>query len=376
MRLFSHFGLLLLVSSLLVLSCNREKKPLVIPSTYDGSSFESNTSNQNYLINQLIALTDEAKKGRTATNTLSRNTMESLFTSGNPSLSGEITTYYKGRMEGTNGFFDELAKASGKSWTPQAPNGISEGGVFSGYLFDENGLEMEQLIEKGQFNATLYNHAIKLMSGLITASTVDQLLSIYGAKPGFVNSGSNNAPVDVRDRMMANYGSRRDKNDGNGLYSQMKKAFITLQAAVKAGEDYVEERDKAVKDIQVIWEKINAGTVVNYCHSAISILSGTNPSDAQKASALHALGEGIGFISGLKSINPTYRKITDAQIDEILTQFNVPESAKATVYKFATDPVNELPKIQQALTILQSIYGFSSQEMDDFKSNWVSIQNR
>jgi hypothetical protein len=371
------FSTLLLAGS--IISCDKdekEKAKLEIPSAYDGTNFNANTTTQDALIKQLTALTDEAKRGRSSSNTVEKSDLDNLFTTGTPSLSTEITSYFKGKLEGTNGWFDELAKASGKTWTPKAPADGDQGGTYGGYLFDENGLEMEQLVEKGQFNATLYNHAVKLMQGEITLETADQLVAIFGAKPGFANSGSNNVAADSRDRAMANYGARRDKNDGKGMYSRIKTAFITLQAAIKAGDEYQDEQNKALKDIQLLWEKINAATVINYCHSPISSLSGTNPTEAQIGGALHAICEGIGFIHGLKTINQSYRKITDAQIDEILVLFNAPATGTATVYKFASDPVTELPKLQQAMDKLKAIYGFSTQEIEDFKSNWVSSQNR
>jgi hypothetical protein len=368
-----------LLAMILATSCqkeNDEKKPLEIPSSYDGSAFAANTTTQQALIVQLTALTDEAKKGRNASNTVTRSTLEQLFDTGTPSLSAEITPYFKGNLQGDNGWFDRLAKASGKTWTPETPGNDATGGVYGGYLFDAYGVELEQLVEKGQFNATLYNHAVKLMSTHITIETVDQLVAIFGAKPAFANSGSNNAAAENRDRAMANYGARRDKNDGNGMYSQIKKSFITLQAAVKAGAEYHSERDKALKEIQLLWEKINAATIINYCHAPISALSGTNPTESQIGGALHAIGEGIGFIQGFKTINPSYRKITDAQIDEILVLFNAPSAGTASTYKFATDAANELPKLQQVISKLQQIYGFSSQEIEDFKSNWVNVQQR
>lgn len=358
-------------------SCKKNnKEELTIPENYDGQSFAANSTIQSALVSQLIQLSDAMKAGRTAGTVVTKQSLDDLFMTGSPSLATEITDYFKDKLQGTGGWFDELAKASGATWTPQAPDGTSEGGVYGGYLFDENGVEPEQLVEKGQFGATLYNHAVKLMSGTITSATVDQLLAIYGAKPQFANSGSNNVAANIRDVAMANYAARRDKNDGTGLYSQMKKEFIKLQVYVKAGSDYNTERDQALKNIQSIWEKINAATVINYCHSPIATLSGTNPTDAQIGGALHAIGEGIGFIQGFKTINPNYRKITDAQIDAILELFNAPANGVATTYRFATSPATELPKLQQAISSLQSIYGFSNQEIEDFKYNWVAVQGR
>jgi hypothetical protein len=372
---------LLLAIALLTLSCKKEetRPALQIPTTYDGTGFLNNSTTARGLVNQLIALTDEAKKGRIEGTVVERSALENLFTTGNPSLAATATAYYKGRLEGANGWFADLAAASGGTYTPGAPTG--QGGVFgtgaSAYLFDENGLEIEQLVEKGQFAATLYNHLIAIISsGNIDAAKVDQLLAVYGATPAFANSGSNNVAAENRDRAMANYAARRDKNDGQGLYSQTKFQFLKLQAAVKAGEAYNTERDEAIAEIKLLWEKINAATIINYCHSTIAGLSQTSPTENQQASALHAYAEAVGFIHGFRTIPQNHKRISDAQIDAILVLLNAPYNATPTSYKFVTDAVNELPKLTQIINQLKGIYGFTDQEIEDFKSNWVNIQGR
>ncbi len=356
---------------------NDERPNLAIPANYEVTNYTSNATIQIALVNQLIALTDEAKRGRAGTS-VTKTALDNLFTASNPSLEAEATTYYKGKLQGTNGWFDELAKASEGTYTPGTPTG--EGGVYgsesSAYLFDENGLEYEQLIEKGQFGATHYNHAISLISESMTEATADQLLAIFGATPSFPNSGSGNIAVNIRDKAMANYAARRDKNDGNGFYSQIKAQFIKLQAALKAGTEYNQERDEAIAEIKLLWEKVNFATVINYCHTVTSTLSETNLTDNQKAAALHAYGECVGFTHGWRTISQDHKKITDTEIDEILTLFNAPQNATPTSYKFVTDAVNELPKLTQVINKLKAIYGFSTQEVEDFKNNWVSVQNR
>lgn len=367
--------------TLLVLASCKKKENLlpnlVIPSEYDGTNFTINTSVQSSVLNQLAELTREAQKGRNPSITVSRTALEDLFNAGNPSLASIITSYYKSRLVGTGGWFDELAKASGQgTYTPGTPTG--QGGVLGGYLFDENGLEIEQLIEKGQFGATLYKHALDLIdAGNFDEAFVDKLLAIYGAKPNFANSGSNNVPTNQRDRFAANYAARRsDINDNNSLYVKLKRQFIKLQAAVRAGSAYNQERDEAIAEIKLLWEKVIAATAINYCHSVIATLSQTNPTDAQKGSALHALGEAIGFIHGFRTIPQNHKKITDTQIDEILTLFNAPHNATPTCYLFVTDAINQLPKLQQAIAKLQNIYGFTSAEIESFKNNWVALQGR
>jgi len=355
-------------------SCTKdEKAPLNIPAAYDGTSFAANTGTENAVRGQLEALVTEVKKGRTAGTVLDLSVLSGLYSAGNPSLKSLSTTYYAGRLDGSGNWFDEMAKASGATYALGSPTG--QGGTFGGYLFDENGLEIEQLVEKGLFGAALYNQAVTLMQGDLTPATADQLVRIFGAHSDFPNTPTA-AKATNPDKFIANYAARRDKNDGTGLYSQMKNAFIKLQAALKAGSEYNAERDEALATIRETWEKVNAGTVINYCHSVISTLSGTNPTDAQKAGALHAYGECVGFMHGWRTIPQASKKITDTEIDEVLTLLNAPYNGTPTSYKFATDPLNELPKLTQVIGKLKAKYGFTDQEIEDFKKNWVAEQGR
>lgn len=371
---FFQNSLTVFTLALFFVACNdKDKAPLDIPGAYDGTSFSVNIATQDAIKGQLEALVTEAKKGRTSGVVLDYTTLTQLFNAGNPSLKSITTSYYADRLDGAGNWLDEMAKASGTSYTPGVPTG--NGGVLNDYLFDENGLEYEQLVDKGLFGAALYNHAVSLMKGSMTPATADQLLCIFGAHPDFPNTPTA-ANANNPDKFMANYAARRDKNDGTGLYSQTKNAFIKLQAALKAGNDYNQERDEALLALRQTWEKVNAGTMINYCHSVISALSATNPTDVQKAGALHAYSECVGFIHGWRTIPQDYKTITDAEIDELLVLFNAPYNATPTSYKFATDPINELPKLTQVISKLKTKYGFSDQEVEDFRNNWVAVQGR
>ncbi|MDN3688504.1 hypothetical protein [Cyclobacterium jeungdonense] len=380
-RLFDNRYLTLIalfVLGLAFFSCDNEEDPtppeLQIPTAYDGTDFSSATATEAAVLTQLSALAAEAQRGRQG-QTVSLETLESLYAAGNPSVEDISTTYYAQRLTGTGGWLDELAKASGGSvYTPGEPQG--QGGTLGGYLFDENGLEMEQIAEKGLFGAALYNHATTLLSGQMTSENVDQVLAVFGATPAFSNSGSSNVASGERDRFMANYAARRDKNDGNGLYSQMKAAFLKLQAATKAGQEYQEGKEEAISEVKLLWEKANAATIINYCHATISRLSATNPSSEDMGAALHAYSEAVGFLHGWRTISEVDKRISDAQIDQLLVLFNAPQDGVPTSYKFATDPVNELPKLTLVIEQLKSLYEFSTQDIEDFKKNWVSEQGR
>ncbi|WP_209329136.1 hypothetical protein [Lunatimonas salinarum] len=366
------------LAGMLLFSCEDNgvdiRPDLQIPASYDGANFTTATTVQRAVLNQLSALTVEMQRGRIG-EAVTQETLEDLFSGGNPSVEAVATPYYAGLITGTGAWLDELAKASGGSvYTPGVP--VGEGGTLGGYLFDENGLELEQMVEKGLFGAALYHHATTLLSGDMTSEEVDQVLAVFGATPAFSNSSSNNVASDVRDRFMANYTARRDKNDGNGLYSQIKAAFLKLQAATAAGSEYQAEKLEAIDDIKLIWEKANAATIINYCHATISRLSATNPTSSDIGAGLHAYGEAVGFIHGWRTIPQEHKRITDAQIDAILVLLNAPYNGTPTSYKFVTDAVNELPKLSQVMDQLQAIYQFTDQDIIDFEKNWVNEQGR
>ena len=366
------YCILILVAFIGLVGC-KEKAPLDVPTAYESANFSTNTTAQYQVRAQLDTLVIYAKKARTNGVIVDYNTLLGLFVTGTTSLKSITTNYYAGRLEGEGNWLSELSRASGLGYTPGVTAG--QGGTFNGYLFDENGLEMEQMMEKGLFGAAMYNHAVALMQSPLTTATTDQLLAIYGAHPDFPNTPTA-AKAANPDKFMANYAARRDKNDGAGLYAQMKTHFLTLKAAVEAGDDYADERNEALENIQLTWEKINAGTVINYCHSVIATMSGTSVSDSDKAKALHAYGECVGFLHGWRTIDSNYKQLTDTEIDALLVLLNAPYNGTPESYKFITDPVAQLPKLQSIIEQLQAKFSFTAQEVEDFKKNWVSEQGR
>lgn len=374
MNIFKNLGPIAVLTALFFISgCNDDDvKALVVPSDYSGADFSTNAADELAILAALKTVRDEAFKGRSGQE-VSAEALAAGFTSGDPSLKDIATTYYAGKLEGTDGYFDEIALASGSTYTLGDVEG--DGGTFGGYLFEEHGVELEQLIEKGMFGAVLYNHAVQVMSGELDQTTTDRVLAIFGANPTFPSS-NDGTKHDSPDKYAAVYAARRDKNDGNGFYSNIKNNLIRLQAAIAAGNDYKKDQQEAILAIEKNWEESNAATVIFYLNEVIAKLSETDPSDNTKGAALHSIAECIGFIDGLKTIPQDHKIITDNEIEELLGLFLYPSDGEAAVYTFATDPVNKLPRLQEAIADLKSIYGFSDAQMEDFKVNWVSLQGR
>lgn len=368
------FTLLLTGFSLFTLnSCDKEKEALSVPSAYDSSTFLANTTQEYEIRAQLKTLVDEMKKGRVELFTLSAGTLISKYNTGNKSLASITLDDYNNRIPN---YLNEMAAASGGSFDPTLPV-VGNGGTYGGsskYLFDENGVEFEQLVDKGLFGAALYHYTTtQLLTGEVNQVKLDQALAIFGAHPDFANSNdaTKHTNPDVNGAV---YAARRDDNSGNGFYLTIKQNFIKAQAAIKAGSDYNEERNEAITAIKTNWEKALAATVINYCYDGINKLSSTTPTDETRAGALHSLGEAVGFTFGLR--NNTDKIISDAKIEEVLSQLRHPLNGTPTMHEFVKNPVSAVSNLETVINILKAEYGFTTQELESFKKNWVSEQQR
>ena len=363
--------LLCLSLALLLSACDLfNPGPLDVPANYDGSQFDTNAAEELALASQLNALTNEMKKGRTAGYTFSDGQLAAFFNA-TPSLADLSTASYRARVDL---FLAEMKAASGGEFDPaKAPDG--NGGTYGGYLFDETGLELEQMVEKGLFGALLYYRAFQLLEGELDETTTDRVLALFGAYPTFRNSDNTTLHSDA-DRFMAKYAARRDPNDGSGFYYAIRQNLIQLQAAIPVADDYPTELSESILAIQQNWERANAATVINYLYATIDGLSQTNPTDAQIASALHAYSEGVGFLSGWHSLPEGSRIIATAKLESILELLLAPVESASTSYLLVQNAFQVLPNLEDAIAELQSTYGFSEAQMTSFRKNWVSEQGR
>lgn len=367
-----RFLLAAAVSAALVSGCSNDTTnpvaDLVVPETYDSTAWRTNAASTLSLRGQLSALSTEMKKGRVAGTAVDVATLQSLY----GQLSSTTTTYYKPFVDL---YLTELAQASGGTYDPMrsvAENG--QGGTYGAYLFDEHGLELEQQVEKGLFTASLYNHALSIMAQDPSVANVDAILGLYGAHPSFPNTDRR---AGVADAMVASYAARRsDSTDANSLYRRIKTHFLTARAAAAAGSAHTEAYRSALTGIRNNWERSQMATVVNYCYSVMSTLSKTEPTASERASALHAYGECVGFLHGWKGIPAGSKIVTDATIDELLVLLRAPAGETPTSADFVTRPFETLGDIQAVITKIATTYGFTASELESFKKNWVADQNR
>lgn len=328
------------------------KPALEIPAVYESTNYTTNVAAEEAVITALGDVTGAISAAEKEDNTAAISY---------PGALKEITqSDYATKIES---WLPEISKAAGNTFDLEnAPTG--EGGILGKRLLDENGLELKQVVEKGSFGAALYNHALSVTQASMTEASVDQLIEIFGANPDF----------DIEDLdYSARYTKRRsDNTNETGFFYEIKTALITAKAAIAAGSDYDTERNIALTAFLFNWEKANFATVIYYCNDAkAKILEANNKTDDEEKNnalgeALHAYSEAVGFTYGWLGLNT--KTITDAQIQEILDLLLVSSDGTVESYQFATD-ATVLSNLDDAITKIQGIYGFSNTEVEGFEVN-------
>lgn len=351
------------LASALIGACSQSVEPLDVHATYDASSFTSNAAAELQVRSDFAALVTLMRTGRTQGTVIDADQMASIATKLPMGSFADLVT----------STIPELAKASGGTYDPRRPvadNG--HGGVYGAYLFDETGMELEQIIDKGLFGAMMYASAVKLMKAGATSADIDRILALYGAEPSFPNSDKAAAP----DSGLAAYAARRDKNDGKGMYTTLAAAFRKAKAAAARVGEREAELQQALSTIRTTWERALMATVVNYILTTMQTISATNPTNDALSAALHACAEAVGFSMGMLYVDPSERMITDAALRSILDNLQVTAQGATTSYRLVTEPVAALADLQTALQTIATTYGFTSSEIEDFRQNWVNVQQR
>lgn len=352
----------MLCVALIVSSCggddNNPTPSLKIPKTYVSAKFAANTTAEAGVVSALSAVSKAA--GNAEKNPKAKTGTDVAAIPYPAALSSVTLPSYKALVAK---WLVELVKAANSPdgfQTPGAsgPAAGQEGGLLGKRLLDENGLELEQMIQKGSFGSALYNHALTVINGTLTSASTDKLIKIFGTDVNFTWKDAKDA---------AKYARRRsNQTTKKGAFYEIQKNLITAKAAIEAGSAFNKQRDKALNDFLLNWEKSNFATVIYYCNAAKKSLQTPNITDEVKGDALHAYAEGVAFAHGFKGLSK--KKITDAQIDEVLKLLLAPAGQKPESYKFLKD-ANLLENLTKAIAKIKSVYGFTDAEVSSFYTN-------
>lgn len=353
------FALAMMAGVVLVSSCGDDdpEPSLSIPSTYVSVNFAANTTAETAVIDELATMTSAANDAEA--NAQGGSTIAAIPY---PSTLSSVTLpSYRALIED---WLVELVASANSSTGFQTPGAMGpaageEGGLLGSRLLDENGLELEQMVQKGSFGAALYNHALTVIDGdLSDAGAIDKLVKIIGTDVDFTPGNTTAA---------ATYARRRsNQTTQTGTFYDIRTNLITAKAAIEAGDAFTVERDRALADFLLNWEKSNFATVIYYCNATKDLLQTPNADDEVLGDAMHAYAEGVAFAHGFRGLSN--KTITDAQIDQILNLLLAPAGQTPTSYRFLND-ATLIQNLDDVVDLIQDIYNFTDAEINTFFVN-------
>lgn len=303
-------------------SCSYDS-PYTIPSTYDFTDVNGNNtvnySGQTERLNQLREMVVLMKSATSAI--VYPEDLKAMFANtggnGNGNFSFTSTKQLKDKCFSVDQalfetWMDKLALAS-VSFSSQAADG--QAGVLtsgtSTYLFDENGKEYLQFIEKGLMGAVFMNQALNVY--FVEEINVDNTTAV-----DVVNGKYYTEMEHHFDEAFGYFGVDIDfpttiPNDFWGKYCNNQNAILNSNADMMSNfrkgraaitNNYLTDRDKAITAISKEWEEISAFQAKKYLQDAIGFFGNDD------AKYLHALSEAYAFSWNLRYAPEATRRFT------------------------------------------------------------------
>ncbi|GAB5416827.1 MAG: DUF4856 domain-containing protein [Crocinitomicaceae bacterium] len=318
-------------------SCEEVTTPAyTVPTTYSFVDANGNNtvsySGQTDRLNQLSEMTTLMGTGTTAA--VSAQDLKDMYANvgdnGNGNFSFTSTKQLKNKtftLDQTlfESWMDDFATAS-QSFGQTASDG--QAGTLtsisgSTYLFDANGVEHKQYIEKGLMGAVFLYQALNVYFGdgkMDVDNTTaedptngkyytamehhwDEAFGYFGVDTDF--------PTTIPTRFWGKYCNSQDPT--LNCNDDMMTQFLTGRAAITANE--LGDRDAAIAAIRTEWEEISANQAMTYLDDCVGYFG------SDQAKFLHALSEAYAFAWNLRYAPTETRRMTTTEHDALMQLF-------------------------------------------------------
>jgi hypothetical protein len=333
-----------------------------VPSTYTSPNLAANAKEELDLKARFEELEAKMRAAEGANvSVVTAAELRAIYEAGTPSLKSISTPAAQALVES---YFTAFGDANQKTWTPDLPEseaGAPTGGKYeNGYYFSASGVDLREATEKTLLGGAWFNHALVVASGPKTEATIDRLLVSFGASPALANRTDADAG-DEADELIAEYASKRDDKSQTkpGPYRKIARALIRAKTAAAAGDKCADDLSASLSIYFAEWERVTYATAIYYLNSAAANALAQPP---KGPAALHAFGEALGLVQSFKGLAQDRRRITDLQIDDVLSKIGA-----ATPYQLVTKSADRVPKLVEGINAIAVVYGFTPDEVESFK---------
>lgn len=312
-----------------------ETPPYTVPATYaftdESGNSTVNFAGQTDRINQALEIITLVKTGVDVD--LSAQVLKDMFANvngdGNGNFSFTSTRQLKDKCFEMDravieAYFDslEVACLSNDLTASSGQPGVLTSGT-SKYLFDRNGREFKEMIEKAFMASIFMYQSLNVYLGA-EKMAVDNTTAVDPANGSFYTAlehhwdeafGYFAVPVDFpTTAALGFWGKYCNSQDATiGSNTVMMNNFKKGRAAIAA--NVLADRDAAMLEVKNMWEKIAAYQAMKYLNDAVLNFG------VDQAKTLHVLNEAFGMINSVKYCPLDTRKMTASEVDAILAKF-------------------------------------------------------
>jgi hypothetical protein len=335
-----------------------------VPKTYDGPAFATNAAEELSYVARVSDLDAKMGSAEGAGNSIvTAADLTAIYEQGTPSLKNASTSTAQALVAG---YFTAFGDAAGKTWTPdqvEAEGGVTTGGKYGAdVVVDKTGLHLRSATLGLLFGGALYNHALVLASGPVSAATIDRFLAVWGGTPKLATASDPDAGADAPKLVAALASHHDDPSQPDGFYRRATFALLSMKAAAAAGDACKPDLDAAVQVFLAQWEKTLYASAIFSLNDAAAKALATPPNGP---TALRSLGTAIGFVTSMKGVAADRRKISDAQIDDVNGAIG-----DTTPYQLMTKTSDRVPKLVTGINSIANVYSFSQGDIESFEKSF------
>lgn len=312
-----------------------DESSYTIPTSYSFTDANGNStvsySGQTDRLNQLGELVAKIKTGRTSV--LSAQDLQDMFANTGGDGNGNFTFNSSKQLRDKTFSLDvtaietllndaATASVDFASTASDGQAGVLSSGTSS-YLFDANGRDMAELVEKSVMGAVFMYQALNVYFGdgkmnVDNTTAVDASAGEYYTAmehhwdEAFGYFGVDvNFPSVAATRFWGKYCNSQNATLNSN--ADMMNNFLKGRAAI--GANVITDRDAAITAIRTEWEDISAHQAITYLNSAIGYFGN------DEAKFLHALSEAYGFAWNLRYAADSTRRMTVTEHADLMSLF-------------------------------------------------------
>ncbi len=306
-----------------------------LPSSYQFSTSNGNStvdySGQTQRLDQLSEMISIIENG--ATTSFTSQQLLDMFMNTNGNGNGNFTFTSTKQLKDKCATIDQLYVEDllSKAATASLSNGMTasngQAGILtsgtSTYLFDANGRDVKEMVEKAVMGGVFMYQALNVYFGANKMSAQnttavdapngkfytdmqhhwDEAFGYFGVPADYPNT--------LADRFWGEYSNKQQAI----INSDVDMMYNFKRGRVAINYSYIAERDIAIANIRKEWEDINAYQAMAYLDQALTYFGNDN------AKFLHVMSEVYGFAWNLRYSPVETQRMTVAERDQLMQMF-------------------------------------------------------